>query len=254
MKSLPIVHGCQVNTCDLYKTGFCYVKAKFSNKNSFRNSFDLPQYYPEYWGKLSKRPDIYICSILGDILSDNITDLDLIDIFENIERRPNDRFFLQSKNPSRYFKFLKDCWLKEIPKNIYFGTSVENNNYNFRIIDLYKLKSLDKSVHLWSEIEPIMGDCSRLDFSLMEYVTVSTIGFDQIYKSTTDNHILNKSELFKDEWVISLYNNPTLNKKILKFGGNILELTQYYEILTHENFDIYKILYKLDSKQINSLF
>lgn len=254
MKSLPIVHGCSQTSCDLFNTGFCYVKAKFSNKNSLRNNFLEPQYYHEYWEKVSKNPEIYICSIMGDLLSWQITDSNLIDIFDNIEKNSQSIFFLQSKNPIRYFKFLKDFWSKEIPKNVYFGTSVENNNYGYRLNDLYRLKSFDKSIHLFVEIEPIMGDCSKLDFSFMEYITVSAIGFDQIYKSTIDNHILTKDELYKDEWSISLYNNPTINKKILRFYSNILELTQSYEILKHDNFDIYKILHKSNNKQINPLF
>jgi len=188
------------------------------------------------------------------MLSSTITDLNLIDILEHIERRPHDVFFLQSKNPIRYFKFLKECWIKEIPKNIYFGTSVENNNYNCRIKDLSKLKFLNKSIHLWLEIEPIMGDCSKLDLSLMEYITVSTIGFDQTYRSTIDNHILSIGELYKDEWIESLYENQTVNKNILRFYSNVLELTHSYKILKHPNFDVYKILYKLDNKQVNSLF
>ena len=55
-------------------------------------------------------------------------------------------------------------------------------------------------------------------------------------------------------WVESIYDNPTINKKILRFYTNILELTQIYKILKHENFDIYKILHKNNNKQTNSLF
>lgn len=248
LETFNVVYGCQ------FGCPYCYAREKFSSKDFFQNGFDRPVYNLKAFDNLKRRPEIYVGSIMGDICTPAISDDVLREIFRRCSVEfPQHLFFLLTKNPQRYFTFF-DKYEILPPKNVYFGTSIENERYGYRLEHLKRLKRLDPETHLWVENEPLFGLHRDIDYTDVEYQSVSAIGLDQTYRSTADGHVLRKCELWNDDWIESLYRNPTVNHSRLSIYKNIKELTRLEHIKRFQNFNLYDLLKRPETESFDSLF
>lgn len=240
-KTINFVYGCdsfgEGNYCQ-----YCYVKAKFSNKMDFHH----PKYYPEKLiEKLSQKiPDIFVGSIMGDFLSHSITDDNLSHIFSTIEEHPQHLVMLLSKNPDRYVEFRDNVWKRNLPNNILYGTSMENERFRHRLDPLKELQSSGNRI--WLEIEPILGFFDNVDFSGLSYVSCSSLGEDQIYRDKAGRKF---SSLFDENWMLSIIENKTLDINILSIYSNIRNKSKSPKILSHENASVWRYLRENESKE-----
>lgn len=228
---------------------YCYVRYKmFPARGLSDFTFFKPSVFAETIGEhmKSKTSEIFIGSIMGDFLSPSIPDEDICEVIEKISEFPNHIMFLLSKNSARYYKFLRDVWKRELPGNIIIGTSIENERYAYRADHLRKCLEISPSTRLWIEIEPLLGFHHNTDFSCIEYVSCSCLGDDQIYYQSGKRF----PWVFKEEWMQSIIDNPTLNKENLSIYHNIKNLCSSEEIREWENPNLYKRYFHREKSEI----
>ncbi len=248
-KTCNFVYGCSVFRSS--KNGscpYCYARYKnFGMQGLTDKDFLSPKYYPEKLeAALSQSTqELFVGSIMGDFLSPDITDENLIDIFSKIQSHPQHLFMVLSKNTPRYIDFFKNVWKEKIPRNVWCGTSIENEYYRKRADWLRELKDFDPDCHIWIESEPTIGFHNKTDFSGIDYLTVSLLGEDMIYTSQQGKRF---SSYFKEEWILSLFTNPTLDTRIMSIWEGVTRKCKSPIILNHYNYSMYYELHKLNGK------
>lgn len=267
-KTINFVYGCSVfntkpeNTkpedrcitiSDIPKAcPYCYAKAKFSTRPEMNGHFHIPTFYGD---KIIeeiqsvKTPEIYVGSIMGDFLSPHITNDNLVHLFTSLENSPQHLVMLLSKNPARYVNFMENVWKRELPSNVWYGTSVENEFYTKRIDYLRRLKELSPNIKIWVEVEPILGMHTKTDFTGVSHVSISLLGEDQIY---TDKNGKNFSSYFREEWVQSIFDNSTIDNKLLSVYEKITYRCRSMEIKNHVNHNMYHELHKQNGLNKNN--
>lgn len=193
----------------------------------------------------SEVSEIYIGSIMGDFLSPSISDKDIAFAFDTFGDFPQHVFFLLSKNAGRYYKFLRDYYQKPLPDNIIIGTSVENDGFRHRVDLLRESLKISPNTRLWLEIEPLLGFHHKTDFSGIEYVSCSCLGKDQIYYQNGKRF----PWIFREEWMLSIIDNITLDKKNLSICYNIKNLCVSSEIKNWEDPNLYERFFHKSSKE-----
>ena len=122
--------------------------------------------------KWKKPRRIFVCS-MGDLFHGDVCQAWLADIFDVIERCPQHKFLLLTKRPYIMAKRLLDPIAQMLPlhfhsktneplKNVWLGTTVENNDYLWRITHLLSIPAAVRFV----SIEPMLGPV-RIDYSKM---------------------------------------------------------------------------------------
>jgi protein gp37 len=74
-------------------------------------------------------------------------------LFRLIEETPNLDWLLLTKRPQEYSKFLPKTWLKEPRPNVWLMTTVEHQDYAWRVDEILKVPAV---VHGLS-LEPLLG-------------------------------------------------------------------------------------------------
>ncbi len=252
MESLNIVHGCggcflesldgRISEKPVY-CPYCYVKYK---SLKLKNPYHQPGYYPEYFDKC--RPgNIYICSILGDICSPGTNFLP--DIIQRASKIPA-YFMLLTKSPDVYVKNI-DVLKQNDCSRIWFGTSIESLYFAYR---MKYLKKLQPDFHTWVEVEPLAGIHDGVDYIGIEYMSVSTFGFDQVYRHPRTGEVIKNIHLYNDSWIESIIHNPTLNKERLSIYDNVRRFTDSQEVKKHQNCDISQIITQTSEISLERLF
>lgn len=270
MKTLNFCHGCDVFgkrsfSGDVYADScivpteksscpYCYVRYKMIPASGLSGDFaDKYFFEPKIYidtieQKLSERnSELFVGSIMGDFLSPSVTDDKLIEVFETISKFPQHRIFLLSKNSPRYYKFLRDVWKGQLPENVIIGTSVENENFAYRIDHLRRALEISPLSKIWVEIEPLLGFHHKTDFSGVEYVSCSCLGQDQIYYENGNRF----PWIFKEEWMQSIIDNETLDKDNLSIYYNIRNLSESEIIKNWENPNLYRRYFHRETAEIS---
>lgn len=112
-----------------------------------------------------KKPrNIFVCS-MSDLFHEKVP-FEFIDkVLDTIKKSPYHRFQLLTKRPERMFVFFST---RNIPENVWVGTTVESNAYVNRI---EILKSIKAKVHFLS-CEPLLGPLEGMDLSGIDWVIV----------------------------------------------------------------------------------
>lgn len=262
-KTLNIVYGCSVfgvrpkgtKPEDICITQpeipsncpYCYAKCKFSDKEMMPKDFSKPIYYRDKLLEIQniKTPEIFTGSIMGDFLSPYITNDQLVDMFSLMEECPQHLFLMLSKNTPRYVDFTKNVWKRDLPKNIWVGTSIENHHYKKRADFLRELKELSPKTKVWIESEPTIGYHTKTDFTDIDYVSISHLGEDQIYTSQQGKKF---SSYFEEGWILSIFHNPTLDSSKISIWDGTRKKCKSPEIIHHKNYNMYEELHILNGR------
>lgn len=269
-KTFNICYGCNVfgkynnNEGDIYKRckinpsiptscPYCYVRFKmYPTRGQSDQEFFIPKYN---WKALEdaisiKTPEIFTGSIMGDFLSPNIKDEEIYELFSRIENEcPQHLFMMLSKNTPRYVDFAKNVWKKDLPKNIWCGTSIENHHYRKRADFLRELKEFSPNINIWVESEPTIGYHTKTNFTDIDYVSISHLGEDQIYTSQQGKKF---SSYFEESWILSIIHNPTLDSSKISIWDGTRKKCKSPEIFHHKNYNLYEDLHRLNGRLQNN--
>lgn len=119
--------------------------------------------------KLRKPSRIFVCS-MGDILHDNVEPVVLAMILDIVSRCPQHTFLVLTKRPERMVEDIRQNamiagWFKKPLPNLWWGVTVENNDYLWRIAHLLQIPAAVRFV----SVEPMLGP-----------VGLNDIGFDGV--------------------------------------------------------------------------
>lgn len=180
----PVV-GCE-NNC-----WYCYAQ-KMNDRFKFVEDFGRPEYFPERVTGFKapplprKRnriaqlisPDkvvVFVCS-MGDVFGCGFNAF--VAVFRVIKNNPEVNFMLLTKEPKRYIGW-------EIPNNCYLGYTVcggkdfeDTYDDNLKIMEDLATKQnwlAGGFKKTFISAEPLLGDCSRLDFSFAEFVIAGPV-------------------------------------------------------------------------------
>lgn len=180
----PIV-GCE-NNC-----WYCYAK-KINDRFKFVEDFGRPEFFPERVTEFKvpalpkkrnriaqlispDKPVVFVCS-MGDVFGCGFNAF--VAVFRVIKNNPEVNFMLLTKEPKGYIGW-------EIPKNCYLGYTVcGGKNFEDTYDDNLKVMEDLATKQNWLaggfkktfiSAEPLLGDCSRLDFSFAEFVIAGAL-------------------------------------------------------------------------------
>ena len=176
----PIV-GCNF-TCP-----YCFAR-RFNKRFNKGNHFAVPKFFPERLEnpyRYKKPQRIFVCS-MADIFSPGVN-VDWINrILTVVRENPQHTFQFLSKRPASYRDF-------DFPKNTWLGTSVSKPVFAHRIADL---TSCGCQYTTFVLVEPLMGNFSKVDFNLVDFVFVGAMTGPGAKRPN-------------DEWITSV-NHPNL--------------------------------------------
>ena len=92
---------------------------------------------PAIWNKKAERNGVrfrVFCGSMCDVMEDR-SDLnpERAKLFELIEQTPHLDWLLLTKRPQNYRRFLPNAWIKDPMKNVWLMTTVESQDYIWRI-------------------------------------------------------------------------------------------------------------------------
>lgn len=145
------------------------------NMKKYQGNFRLIE---KEFKRTFKEDDFVFVQDMSDLFYDTVPTRFILRVLDYIRKYPNTKFLLLTKNPKRYFRFIKD---KEFPNNIVLGSTIETNINYFNILSEYKeyydiskasypidrlvhMTTLKSSLPLFISIEPI------LDFLLHAFI------------------------------------------------------------------------------------
>ncbi len=139
-----------------------------------KDLFDLPL-------KTKKPTIIFVCS-MSDLFHESNDFYTIAQIFHTMTRAHWHTFQVLTKRPERLREFSMHY---EIPNNVWVGTSVEGNDYAYRVNSLRKVKAKNKFL----SCEPLLGPVNNVSFNGISWVIVG---------GETGPHY----RFLKEEWVV----------------------------------------------------
>ena len=113
-----------------------------------------------------KKPTVFFVNSMSDIFHENMPEDYLNQIFNVIDQTPHHTYQILTKRADRMFQYLS---VREIPKNIWLGVTVDNRNEGLPRID--KLRNLQASV-LFLSVEPLLEDLGVINLTNIDWVIV----------------------------------------------------------------------------------
>lgn len=171
---------------------YCYAE-KFSKRlkaigvNNYKNGFKLTLHPHMLERPLSwKKSSMIFVNSMSDLFHEKVPDEYIQKVFEKMNEANWHEFQILTKRPERVLELNKKLpWAD----NIWMGTSVENEDYKFRIDVLRKTSARIKFLSL----EPLIGPLGKLDLKKIDWAIVGgESGF--------------KARPLKREWVIDIQN------------------------------------------------
>lgn len=202
----PVV-GCTHNCC------YCWARRLARRqKNRCKKCYRfVPHLHPERLNRRFKNKIVFVVD-MGDLFCYEVPDTWIIRVLHTIEKNPDSRFLLLTKNPLRYFDFLE-----LFPSNVILGATIESDrdwdvsdapHPMERLLAMKKLPWDDKFI----AIEPIL-DFNNVFVDFLEKINPRTVyvGYDNY------NHKLPEPELEKTKWLVSeLKKFTNVNVKTLR--------------------------------------
>ena len=132
-----------------------------------------------------KKATVYFVNSMSDIFHENMP-VDYLDrIFKVIEDTPHHTYQILTKRAERMCQYLS---VREIPKNIWLGVTVDNRKEGLPRID--KLRNLNAKV-LFLSVEPLLEDLGEINLKNIDWVIVG-------------GESGNKARPMDKEWVINI--------------------------------------------------
>lgn len=132
-----------------------------------------------------KKPTVYFVNSMSDIFHEEMP-LDYLDkIFEVIEKTPHHTYQILTKRAEKMYQYFS---VREIPRNIWLGVTVENKKEGLPRIDF--LRKLNASV-LFLSVEPLLEDLGEINLDNINWVIVG-------------GESGNKARPMDEGWVISI--------------------------------------------------
>ena len=153
--------------------------------DKYRNGFGVTLHEedlkaPLYWNNSSI---IFVCS-MGDLFHVDVPFSFVDKVMETIRNAFWHQFQILTKRPERMAEYFTD---REIPRNVWLGTTVENQEVKGRID---YLRGLDAPV-LFLSCEPLLEDLGELDLTGINWVIVG-------------GESGSKGRPMKEDWVLSI--------------------------------------------------
>lgn len=146
---------------------------------------------------------VFLCDML-DLFAFNVPAEIIRQVLQIVRNNPDSKFLLETKNPKRYFEFLKD-----FPENVVLGVTIESN-YSYpkislappqlsRIHWMIGLKHAT-SIPLFISIEPILDFRMRSFLKFIQIIKpwAIAVGYDNYHNSLPEPS-LSKTERFIEE-------------------------------------------------------
>lgn len=119
-----------------------------------------------------QKPKRIFINSMSDTFHEKVTN-DVLDMWFNLFKVvPRHTFIILTKRINRAFAYFKT---RQVPSNVWLGTSVENSNYLHRI---EKLKTINAKVRFVS-FEPLIGSCRNVN---LEGIQWAIVGGESDYK------------------------------------------------------------------------
>ena len=134
-------------------------RLKAMGQEKYKNNFEYTEHpdslnTPLKW----KKPRMIFVNSMSDLFHENATDDFITAVFDTMLLANHHTYQILTKRPKRMMDFVSRYNLSknidEIPKHIWLGTSVENQDYDFRIDILRAVKCRVKFV----SFEPLLGN------------------------------------------------------------------------------------------------
>jgi protein gp37 len=132
-------------------------------ENGFRFNIVPSRLYEPY---KKKKPTVYFVNSMSDLFHEKMP-LDYLDkIFSVIKETPWHTYQLLTKRADNMYDYLS---IREIPKNVWLGVTVENKFDGLPRIEL--LRNLKATV-LFLSVEPLLEDLGKIDLTNIDWVIV----------------------------------------------------------------------------------
>lgn len=136
--------------------------------------------------KKNKKPTLYFVNSMSDLFHEDINITFLDDIMETISNTPYHQYQILTKRPQRMREYFLN---KNIPENVWLGTTVESYQVKKRIDLIRDLKATIK----WLSCEPLINNLGKLDLNGIDWVIVG--GESGV-----------SARPMKEEWVLNIKN------------------------------------------------
>lgn len=130
---------------------------------------------PDHWEQLrhwdsaagrSGRPSRVFCASMADVFEEYAPSDQQERLWSAIERTPNLRWQLLTKRPERILSCIPPKWRASPPQNVWYGTSIENKDYYWRIRELRRVPAVVRFL----SVEPLLGPVGRLPLEGIHWV------------------------------------------------------------------------------------
>lgn len=149
----------------------CYAKKMAKRLHAMGNPRYINEFKVTIHEDLFKQPldikkssIIFVCS-MSDLFHEDVSFEIITQIFDVMKKANWHIFQVLTKRPERLLEFSK---IYEIPKNVWVGTSVENESVLYRA---EILKQVSANIHFLS-CEPLLGPLTKLDLENIQWVVV----------------------------------------------------------------------------------
>ena len=113
------VSGCPHNCKYCWARRLAETKLKHTHR--YKNGF-IPKLNYRTFSRRFKRNEIVFTSDMGDLFAEGIPKEWVLRVLRHVERYPKTYFLFLTKNPARYYEFLK-----YFPENVVLGATIETN-------------------------------------------------------------------------------------------------------------------------------
>ena len=171
-----VVTGCTKISpgCDNCYAETMHIRLQGMKKPGYEAGFSTRTLLPERLIEptLTKKPKRYFVCSMSDLFHKDIPDEYLLQVFQTMVDCPQHTFQVLTKRPARAARFWQrqesfEAW----PANVWMGTSVEQQQFTFRLNDLAKIPAPVRFV----SAEPLLGGLSLrwwLERGLLQWTIV----------------------------------------------------------------------------------
>lgn len=126
---------------------------------------------PLRWDRAAHKAGVrrrVFCASLADVFEAEAPRMEQQRLWNLIARTPHLDWQLLTKRPERIMSSIPAVWLDVAPHNVWYGTSVENADYVWRIAEVCKVPAAVRFL----SIEPLLGPIPRLPLEGIDWVIV----------------------------------------------------------------------------------